>query len=466
MDRQNWHSLINFSKVPGEMISGLGGHQIENIARKSLELEDRTLNSTKINEITRDTINEMDALDDIEKYENLSKDIVEEMDKAEKAVIPKSTAFSTTHHVKKLKQFLSQKNLWTDIETIPTDTLAQYLRYYYFSLKTKEGKCYSPNSLVGIRAAIQRYLCGPSVNRKIDIIHDTEFKRSNAMLKAMVGLWLQSGTRTDNSFQAIEPSDMKRLQEYFDRSSPIILQQEVWFNLTYYFGLRGRETLPQLVKHSILFSSDSDGKEYAYLHHNVLSKNVKISLDIKDNTDPKKYRMYANLENKEACPVSALRYYLSKFPESTESLFPMPLKRWKENGIWYCDRKNLGRPSLGEMMKTISASARLSKSYTNHCVRVTVVTTLKENGFSAEDICTITGHKNVMSVNKYFKDRNDSHKRKLSECLQLGFHSKVILTQKFNNSEHNITISEPEKSNFTINFNNCNDCVINVKQTE
>ena len=44
-------------------------------------------------------------------------------------------------------------------------------------------------------------------------------------------------------------------------------------------------------------------------------------------------------------------------------------------------------------MKNISNKAGLSKSYTNHCVRVTVISELVEQGFSSDEIATHTGHK-------------------------------------------------------------------------
>ena len=41
---------------------------------------------------------------------------------------------------------------------------------------------------------------------------------------------------------------MIKLGEYFDRSSHLVLQDEVLFNLIFYFGLRGRENLRALKK--------------------------------------------------------------------------------------------------------------------------------------------------------------------------------------------------------------------------
>ena len=47
----------------------------------------------------------------------------------------------------------------------------------------------------------------------------------------------------------------------------------------------------------------------------------------------------------------------------------------------------------------------LPKRYTNHCVRASVVTDLKDAGFSNYEVCAVTGHKNESSIQSY--DRLD-----------------------------------------------------------
>ena len=88
--------------------------------------------------------------------------------------------------------------------------------------------------------------------------------------------------------------------------------------------------------------------------------------------------------------------------------------QWSE-GSW----KN----TLGEMMKNISRSAGFSRVYANHCVRVTVVTELKEQGFSNDEIASVTGHKSSDSVSVYHRRRRDLEKKKLSDALNQGFTS-------------------------------------------
>ncbi|MEL7309713.1 MAG: DUF3504 domain-containing protein, partial [Pseudomonadota bacterium] len=196
--------------------------------------------------------------------------------------------------------------------------------------------------------------------------------------------------RKEKPFQSIEKPDMERIRTYFDRSTPQILQQEVWFNIMLHFGLRGRETFSQLSRDSISFDSDSDGHRYAYLCHSFLSKNVRSSLSQKEFSDNKNCRMYEDRSEQSRCPVKALESYFSKMEADTKTLFPQP-KTLNATQIWYCQSKKLGLNQLGKMMKQISEQANLSKLYTNHCVRVTVVSELHNQGFSANEISNVTG---------------------------------------------------------------------------
>ena len=52
----------------------------------------------------------------------------------------------------------------------------------------------------------------------------------------MVGKFIKNGGTVNQSkqYQAIEKDDMRKMAAYFDRSSPKILQQEIWFSIVYY----------------------------------------------------------------------------------------------------------------------------------------------------------------------------------------------------------------------------------------
>ena len=66
-------------------------------------------------------------------------------------------------------------------------------------------------------------------------------------------------------------------------------------------------------------------------------------------------------------------------------------------------------------MPKLSIRAGLSRRYiyTNHCVRATVVTTLKDAGFADREVQAITGHKSASSLAVYDRlDRADSSRPK------------------------------------------------------
>ena len=56
---------------------------------------------------------------------------------------------------------------------------------------------------------------------------------------------------------------------------------------------------------------------------------------------------------------------------------------------------------MRDMLPRISSAAVLSRLYTNHCLRVTVVTKLKKSGLEDRTICRVTGQKNAQSLESY-----------------------------------------------------------------
>jgi hypothetical protein len=58
-----------------------------------------------------------------------------------------------------------------------------------------------------------------------------------------------------------------------------------------------------------------------------------------------------------------------------------------EDGEW-CEKKTLGKNTLAIIMTNISRKAYLSKHDTNHCVRATCITVLREACFEARQIVT------------------------------------------------------------------------------
>lgn len=133
------------------------------------------------------------------------------------------------------------------------------------------------------------------------------------------------------------------------------------------------------------------------------------------DTDPKTVRMYAT--DTELCPVGSFKMYLAKRNLECSALFQTPRNTFDtEDPVWY-EKRPLGKNRLGTMMAEFSRQAKLSKSYTNHCIRATAITALDQAGFEARHIATVSGHRNEASIRSYSRDTSTAQKRKISATL-------------------------------------------------
>ena len=151
----------------------------------------------------------------------------------------------------------------------------------------------------------------------------------------------------------------------------------------------------------------------------------------------------------------------------------------------------VGKNTLAEKMKQISLTAKCSRTYTNHCLRATTVTTLDRNGFEARHIMGVSGHKSESSIRSYSRVCEDK-KREMSRALSTqiqgsprpststDIHNDVlqaptsprlsssqeerILNELINSPIVPVNVlsnQEVKSSNKTINYN-FHSCVVNI----
>lgn len=452
-------ALLNLENVPNNMISGLDDIMLDWVNEESNERE--------LYELSSDFIKMLDATDD--DIPDIPEDVEEEINILQKEAIPKSTLQHMEKYYERFQKFLKQKKLSLNMEIIPKNILNNYLRYFYSQLATINGKFYAPATLVCIRAGLFRYFGTQLKRTDIDIIVDPTFKGANDALKAMVFKFKRSNQpKQEDAYPAIEVDDIIKIRTYFDRSSPLILQREVAFNIIYYFNLRGRETLSFLEKSNISIETDSNAKKYLRINTDTLSKNAKVSLSAKHFEHAKQHRVYENVNDPLECPVKAFEFYLTKLEElGNERLFPKPMTKYSSSS-WYCSNAVVGKNTLDTLMSILSKELHLSKNYTNHCIRVTGITVCKEQGKTNEVIATISGHKNMNSVQRYSRKRRDESHYEMSESLQMGFSKdkfkvipvgqtgKIVVKESTSSLKNDIVVNPGQFSvHFSGNFHNC-----------
>ena len=159
---------------------------------------------------------------------------------------------------------------------------------------------------------------------------------------------------------SINGEDLRILGKYFDRSNATVLQEEVFFNLLYHFGYRGREWIRDMKVTSINIQKDQNNIEFVEIMKPKAEKNVKASLTKCCYESNKNVGMY-QLTDKSKCQVQALKTYLEKLPNDV--LFPKPLLRHSDNS-WYSPSQVQGKNTLHNYMKKKSQRMQACLKYT------------------------------------------------------------------------------------------------------
>lgn len=127
----------------------------------------------------------------------------------------------------------------------------------------------------------------------------------------------------------------------------------------------------------------------------------------------------------EICPFRLFELYLSKLPEESDDMWQQPVKKRKTNDAPYYYPKPVGKNMLAEAMKRLSVKAKLSESYTNHCVRCTTMYVLDNCGVEARHIIAVTGHKTEATIKKSYATKCPKKKfREMFDHLGNAFHDE------------------------------------------
>ena len=316
-----------------------------------------------------------------------------------------------------VSEFLRSQDVREDFENLPDEELACQLRVFYASARQKSktdelGKEYSKSAYRNLRCGIQRYLVSPPINRRIDIIKDKTFQSANQVYDGKLKLLKKSGLDVTCHKPAIEVHDMDKMYSsgVLSTSNPVALQRKVFVEIGLHCGRRGREGWRELQRDSFVQKIDSDGRKYFTLCYHEFDKNHRLN-EVKDQ------RIYEVPESP-LCPFASMELYLSKLHPLQKALFQRPEPRYEGKQVWY-QNAALGVHSLVNMLKNISRDAGLSREYTNHCLKASTATILKRAGVECQDIMSVTGHKNVASLNSYAEGPSNAQRAKMSNILGL-----------------------------------------------
>ncbi|XP_069459944.1 uncharacterized protein [Ambystoma mexicanum] len=315
------------------------------------------------------------------------------------------TRLQTKWAVDLFKGWLKESKRDVAFENLSGENLCQLLRTFYAEVRNSKGEEYHIQSLVCVRAGINRYLNSPPFSRGINIMHDTTFTAANNVFLGIIKRIRREAKGIRERHGAITREDLFKLRSspLFATTQPTTLLNKVWFEVQLHLARRGREGLRILPPDAFSILSDEDGNEYASFTFNEAAKNNK---DFPERgRSAHNGRMYAQ-PGSPSCPVAALKLYMSKMPAGAPCFYLQPRKLTAHQAanekVWYTVRP-LGKNALGNYMKTLSVKACLSKMYTNHCIRSTTVQLLSDAGLETREIMAVTGHRCPSSVKNYWK---------------------------------------------------------------
>ena len=373
----------------------------------------------------------MEESGNVSDKENVASDVVNndsEMSDSEinamvNETVPLATKRSTAWGMTVFNKWQQRRHVNIDFHTISAADLSNHLKKFYAEVRKLNGELYTPSGLVGIRAALHRTLTSPPFMRNMNILDGEEFIAANKIFVAKCKIYTARGNAKPKHKACIAEIDMKKLGDYFQShtANPRKLTEYVWFGLCYYFGRRGREGWRELTPNSFTIETDEDGVEYVTDGETMTTKNHQggARVDENDYSDPRLYN---------DAFVKAFRLLLAKRNTEKDALFQVAKEGvTNEDDCWFRNEP-MGKNGLGTMMQRLSKKAKLSRVYTGHCVRASMITYLYRAGVQPKEICGITKHKREGSLDPYIQGSSSAQKRQCSSILSNVLGEQVCIS--------------------------------------
>lgn len=303
----------------------------------------------------------------------------EELQRPERNQLSENTRLATRYAVRIFREYLSEKAQSPDFETLDKDALCALLRSFYAEARSKSGQLYSKSSLISIRSSLNRYLNEPPYCRTLDLTKDPELRSANLALAAVIRRLEEQGAGPVVQKQAVTRADLRKLYQspVFNTNGPYGLLNKVWFETCMYFCTRGRENQRELREDSFGLAVDEDGRKFVYFKAPAPHHKARCALWTKkrpDAEDEPLPRMYET--GTELCPYASFVRYASKRNRSCRAFFQRPRDHCCASDVTWYENKAVGKNLLGTRMQMLSRSAKLSKTYTNHCIGAVSIATL------------------------------------------------------------------------------------------
>ena len=339
----------------------------------------------------------------------------EEIQQKRQLLTPKNTVKADMSAATVLREYLKEKGMNTDFESLSKNELDSVLSSFYVEARTKTGELYKKTSLDSIRYGLNRFLKQKSQTGTFDLLTDAAFDKSNESYKTALRVIKAAGKSEIDHYPPVPESDLEKLSKslYFNVNTPVGLQNKVQWDARYYFGKRGGENISTMTKSSLIIKTDPDTGLQFVVKADELEKNHR-------ENDAEGFSGNMFETGTADCPVAALKKYVSKLHPNFERLWCYPKDTFNtDDDTWYT-MKPIGVNTLNRFLPGLSKLCGLSQSFTNHSIRATMCTTLHQQGFQMKDVQSVSGHKSLQSLAVYQRT-STSQKHMMSRALYSRF---------------------------------------------
>ena len=319
-----------------------------------------------------------------------------EIEEKRQKSVPMATTKANLKAKRILELYVSEKNLAPiDFGSITPSELDTVLSKFYLEARTVTGDHYKASSLMNFRHSLNRLLQSVPFDRNINVVKDPAFRQSNETFKTAMRELKTLGNGEVDHYPQITLSDLRKIYNFMSCDSPRSLADKVQFDIRFYFCRRGCENIHAMTKDTFEVCVDGEGNEFVRQARGELNKNH-------NETDREGYTGFMPAHaGSELCPVAAFKNYVSHLNPMCDSLWQRPLDSVASTRVvWYYNRP-IGVNTLATFMRRLSEKCSLSKTYSNHSVRVTGVTLLRQLRFGQKQVMSVSGHKSVSSMVVY-----------------------------------------------------------------
>ena len=320
------------------------------------------------------------------------------------------------------EEYLNQQFILLRPEDQDHDELNLNLCRFLINLKRKDGTEYEPVTVRNIVGSIARHL---KEKRYVNILEHNAFKDLQDVLKRKMKelkeKGMGNGPRTAAAFTKDEVDNMWH-SGVFTPTTPLGLLRILFFYMSMNFGMRSGQEHRDLKWGDITLEQDHNGNEFlTYSERQTKTRSGENPKD-KRKCVP---QLWSQPKMMEKDPLAVYKKYKQKRPESAmdpDAPFYLSVIYRKDYGgsaPWF-KATPVGRNTLQTMMKKSASAAGISgKNISNHSARKTMVQTLRNAGFQAENIMEKSGHKCLSSIQNY-SVITDKEQQKMSAALMGG----------------------------------------------